>query len=114
MNAVLTTPEASPASSCLDVTHGGEERGVERHPRAETEQDHGREHVDEHVSVDRSTREGAEAERGQPEARRERQPEPKRMTIFADRPIENTPIIRLAGRKARPTWSGLYPSTSCR
>ena len=31
---------------------------------------------------------------------------PKRITILADRPIEKAPMIRLAGRKARPTCSG--------
>ena len=39
---------------------------------------------------------------------------PKRMTSLAERPSEKAPMIRLAGRKARPTSSGLYPSTSCR
>ena len=32
---------------------------------------------------------------------------PKRITSFAERPTERTPMIRLAGRKARPTCSGL-------
>ena len=32
---------------------------------------------------------------------------PKRMTSFAETPTESAPMIRLAGRKARPTWSGL-------
>jgi len=39
---------------------------------------------------------------------------PKRMTSRAERPSESAPMIRLAGRKARPTSSGLYPSTSWR
>ena len=39
---------------------------------------------------------------------------PKRMTSFAERPIEKAPMIRFAGRKDRPTHSGLYPSTSWR
>ena len=32
---------------------------------------------------------------------------PKRITIFAERPIEKTAMIRLAGRNASPTSSGL-------
>ena len=32
---------------------------------------------------------------------------PKRSTSFAESPSENAPMIRFAGRNARPTWSGL-------
>ncbi len=32
---------------------------------------------------------------------------PNRITSFADRPSEKTAMIKLAGRKARPTCSGL-------
>jgi len=32
---------------------------------------------------------------------------PKRITSFAESPIENAPIIRFAGRNERPTSSGL-------
>ena len=32
---------------------------------------------------------------------------PKRITILAERPSENAPMIRFAGRKASPTSSGL-------
>ncbi len=32
---------------------------------------------------------------------------PKRITSFAETPIESPPMIRLAGRNARPTWSGV-------
>ena len=39
---------------------------------------------------------------------------PHRMTSLADSPREKTPMIRLAGRKARPTSSAPYPSTCCR
>ena len=31
---------------------------------------------------------------------------PKRITTFAEMPSENAAMIRLAGRNARPTWSG--------
>ena len=39
---------------------------------------------------------------------------PKRMTSLAESPTESAPMIRFPGRNARPTSSGLYPSTSCR
>ena len=32
---------------------------------------------------------------------------PKRITSFAESPSENAPMIRFAGRNARPTFSGL-------
>ena len=32
---------------------------------------------------------------------------PKRMTSFAERPIEKAPMITFAGRNTSPTWSGL-------
>ena len=32
---------------------------------------------------------------------------PNRMTSFAERPSENAPMIRLAGRNASPTSSGV-------
>ena len=39
---------------------------------------------------------------------------PKRMTSFAERPSEKAPMIKLDGKNARPTWSGLYPRTRWR
>ncbi|MNT07314.1 hypothetical protein D3C72_1420140 [compost metagenome] len=38
---------------------------------------------------------------------------PKRITILAERPSENTAMITLAGRKASPICIGVYCSTSC-
>ncbi len=32
---------------------------------------------------------------------------PKRRTIFAETPSEKAPMMRLAGRKASPTWNGV-------
>ena len=62
---------------------------------------------------------GARTNRSRPTAAKERPTasgflSPNRMTSFADSPIENAPMITFAGRKARPTFNGLYPSTNCR
>ncbi len=74
MNAVLTTPDARPASLGCDVAHRGEQHGVEGHAGAEPEQDHAREHVDDEGAVDRRAGEEQEPDRGEAEADAERLP----------------------------------------
>ena len=92
----------------LDVAHGGQQHRVEGDAGAEAEQDHAREHVGDEAPVDRRPREEQRARprpaAGPPPAARLM---PKRMTSLAERPSENAPMIRLAGRKASPTCSGL-------
>jgi hypothetical protein len=57
MNAVFTTPEASPDCS------GATSHRVERHPRADAEQDHAREDVDDEAPAHRRAREEREPDR---------------------------------------------------
>ena len=49
MKAVLTTPGGKAGFLRLDVAHRCEQQRVESHARAEAEQDHAREHVDDEV-----------------------------------------------------------------
>ena len=64
-------------------------------------------HVDEEVAVDRRPREEREADGGEQQPVASGVLMPKRITSLAERPIENAPMIRFAGRKASPTCSGL-------
>ncbi len=100
-------PEARPDSSGFDVAHRGEQHRVERDAGAEAEQDHARQHVDDEAAVDRRAREQREPDGGEQQPAASGGRIPKRITSFAERPIENAPMIRFAGRNARPTWSGL-------
>ena len=65
-------PGGEPGLARLDVAHRGEQHGVEGDPGADAEQEHGREHVDEEVAVDRRPREEQRARprpaRGRPRA----------------------------------------------
>ena len=106
MNDVLTTPEARPGLFRRDVAHRGQQHGVEGHPGADAEEDHARQDVGEHVSVDGCAREERKPDRREPEPRHERRPDAKRRTSFAESTIENAPMIRLAGRNVRPTSAG--------
>ena len=99
MNDVLTTPEASPASLRLDVAHRGEQHRVEGHARAEAEQDHARQDVDEEVPVHRRAREEHEPDGRQHQARDERRPDAEAHDELRREPDENAPMIRFAGQE---------------
>ena len=103
MNEVLTTPDARPASLRLDVAHRGEQHRVEGDARADAEQDHPGQDVDDERAVDRRAGEQQQAERGQPEARDERRADPvAHHELRRDAEREHA-HDQVAGRNARPT-----------
>ena len=114
MNAVLATPEARPVSLCSTSLIAASSTGLNAIPIPNPTTI---------IGGSTSTRKlpptGARANSRRPRAIRLiptaiGRLTPKRITIFADSPSENAPMIRFEGRNASPTWSGLYPSTSCR
>ena len=90
-----------------DVAHRGEQHRVHRHPDADAEHEHRGQHVGDEAAVDRRAGEQHEAERDEAHADRQRQRGSRSAcTSRAERPSENAPMIRFAGRNARPTSSG--------
>ena len=100
-------PEARPDSRLRHVAHRRQQQRVEGDAGAEAEQQHAGQHVDDEGAVDRRAREQQQADRraSRPTASGPRMP--KRMTMRAERPSEQTAMTRLVGRKARPTCEAL-------
>ena len=114
MKEVLTTPEASPDSSGLTSLIAASSSGLNAMPTPKPSRI-----MVGSTSTTKLPSTGARAKSASPAATSTSPAAsgsrvPKRITIFAESPSENAPMIRFAGRNARPTWSGLYPSTSCR
>ena len=107
MNAVLTSPEASPDSSGTTSLMAGEEHRVEGHAGAAAEQDHARKDVDEEAPVDGSASNSTSPTAASEEAGRERRPDAEAHHELGRETDRDAPMIRFAGRKARPTSSGL-------
>ena len=107
MNAVLTNPEARPDSSGCDVAHRREQDRVERDARAEAQQEHAREHVDEVAAVDRCAGEQRQPGGGGQQPGHERRLDAEAHDELAETATERMPMMMLAGRKERPTCSGL-------
>ena len=108
MNEVLTTPEARPDSLGSTSLIAASSSGLNAMPAPKPSRIMLGQDVDDEAAVDRRAREEHEPERPRaagPTASGARMP--KRITSFAERPSENAPMIRLAGRNARPTSSGL-------
>ena len=71
------------------------------------EQDHARQDVQRKGAVDGRGREQQQPQRGTESPTTSGFLIPKRMTRFAESPSEKPPMIKLVGRKASPTSSGL-------
>ena len=103
MNAVLTTPEARPASLGSTSLIAASSTGLNAMPAPRPSRIMlGR------TSTTKLPSTGARAKSTSPTAASSSPAAsgalmPKRMTSLAERPSENAPMIRLAGRKARPT-----------
>ena len=114
MNAVLTTPEARPDSSGATSLMAASSTGLNAMPAP----------IPSRIMLGRTLATkppptGARAKSRSPTAAHVRPAAsgrlmPKRITSLAETATESAPMIRFAGRKAKPTWSGLYPSTSWR
>jgi hypothetical protein len=113
MKDVFTTPEARPASLWSTSPIAASSTGLKAMPAPKPSRIMlGRTSVQKFPSTgSRTNRSRPSAAKNSPTARGGRIP--KRITSLAERPIENTAMIRLEGRNARPISSGLYPSTSC-
>ena len=107
MNAVLTTPDARPDSSGFTSLIAASSIGLNAMPAPKPSRIMlGR------TSTTKFPSTGARANSARPAAASSSPVAsgrlmPKRMTIFAESPSENAPMIRFAGRNARPTSSGL-------
>ena len=107
MNEVLTTPDASPDSSGATSLMAASSIGLKAMPAPKPSRI-----MAGSTSTTKLPSTGARANSTRPTAASDSPVasgalKPKRMTSLAERPSENAPMIRLAGRKARPTCSGL-------
>ena len=104
MNAVLTMPDASPDSSGATSLIAASSTGLKAMPAPKPSRSMLGQHVDDEAAVDRRAGEQREPERPRSAGR---PPSgglmPKRITSFAETPTESAPMIRFAGRNARPT-----------
>ena len=107
MNAVFTTPDARPDSSGFTSLIAASSIGLNAMPAPKPSRIMlGRTSVTKFPSTGTRTNSARPAEaRNSPVASGRLMP--NRMTIFAESPSEKVPMIRLAGRNARPTSSGL-------
>ena len=113
MNAVFTTPDASPASVWSTSFIAASSTGLKAIPAPKP-----RRIMLGSTSVTKFPSTGSRMNSAKPRVASPRpipsgRAMPKRITSLAERPIENTAMIRLDGRNASPIWSGLYPSTDC-
>ena len=107
MNAVLTTPDARPDSSGATSLIAASRTGLNAMPAPKPSRI-----MLGSTSATKLPPTGARANSTSPAAARispvpSGLRNPKRITSFAERPSEKAPMIRLAGRKERPTLSGL-------
>ena len=110
---VLTSPEARPASSGCTSFMAASSIGLKAMPAPTPSNT---------IAGKTSTRKfpstGARAKSASPEAAISKPAAkgpriPQRTTMRADAPSDMKAMIRLPGRKERPTCMGVYPSTSC-
>ena len=107
MNEVLTTPEARPDSLGATSLIAASSTGLKAMPAPRPSRI-----MPGSTWTTKVPSTGASAKSASPAAASSRPAAsgtlmPKRMTILAERPSEKAPMIRLDGRKARPTCSGL-------
>ena len=98
MKAVLTTPEARPASVRRDAAHRREEERVERDPAAETDGERRRQDVDEEVPVYRGSCEEDQADVISPSPPISGVLMPKRITSLSESRSEDAPQSTVDGR----------------
>ena len=107
MNDVLTTPDARPDSLGATSLIAASSTGLKAMPAPRPSRI-----MPGSTSIRKLPSTGARANSASPSAASSRPAAsgvrmPKRMTILADSPSENAAMIRLAGRKARPTCIAL-------
>lgn len=107
MKAVLTTPEARPDSLGLTSLIAASSSGLKAMPAPRPSSS-----MPGSTSIAKRPSTGARANSASPMAASHRPAAsgrrmPKRITIFADSPSENTAMMTLAGRKARPICIGV-------
>ena len=107
MNAVLVMPDARPASCGSTSLIAAISTGLKASPPPTPINSIAGQNVDNERAVHRHAREPRRPTRRDAEPERERRRKPKRITSLADSPSEKRHIIRLPGRNARPTFSGL-------
>ena len=92
-----------------DVAHGREQHGVERDAGPEAEQDHRRQHVDQHVPVDRRAGEQHQADRREHEAGRERHPDPEAQHELRREPDRERSHDQVGGQEREPDLQRAVP-----
>ena len=107
MNDVLTTPEASPASSGATSLIAASSTGLKAIPAPMPRRIMLGMTSVKHVSVHGRAREEREPDGREPKPRDERRLDAEAHDEPAESTIEKAPMMRFAGRNVRPTSSGL-------